>query len=408
MFPLAHYPMNFLLVQVLMIALAIHAYAIPQYTLLSGNRCINCHFNVQGGGLRNDLGWYSNNDASLIKPEWIGLDGVYSGMTSNQALDNKLTFGLDLRVQSFRRYGDTSASRVFIPMQSQLNVALQAVEGIAVEGMFDLSAFHQQTKGSALKPGQQSWMGSVIIEPSLAYPQLRIGFFQPSIGLRYDDHTMYSRQLASDPMRTLIAPNFAELGAEATYYNFRWMSLTLGIFQNSALSKIFLPDRTNDTLFNPQTIVKSGSVSLLGKVAFTPKVFSEDIMSNVGASFYGSGDFSLIHFFAGLGLADLIAVQFDAMMQSSKDIRSLKSVSAEAIGSIDHALLLYARVEYGESRRESSVAFVDAPNSLISRQYVVGAKMFLLPFIEFRPEYRIVDNDLYTSGRWTAQLHIFY
>ena len=53
------------------------------------------------------------------------------------------------------------------------------------------------------------------IQPSFKLPRLRIGYFQPSIGVRYDDHTAVVRQIAegSGP-RSLIAPNYAEVGAE--------------------------------------------------------------------------------------------------------------------------------------------------------------------------------------------------
>ena len=45
------------------------AYALPQFSLISGNRCSSCHINQQGGGGRNDLGWYSYRDIGAIEPK---------------------------------------------------------------------------------------------------------------------------------------------------------------------------------------------------------------------------------------------------------------------------------------------------------------------------------------------------
>ena len=45
--------------------------------------------------------------------------------------------------------------------------------------------------------------------------QLRIGHFQPSIGIRYDDHTMLCPAGSRSKYHpVIIAPNFAEYGAE--------------------------------------------------------------------------------------------------------------------------------------------------------------------------------------------------
>jgi len=39
---------------------------------------------------------------------------------------------------------------------------------------------------------------------------------------------------------------------------------------------------------------------------------------------------------------------------------------------------------------------------------VLGAHVFVLPYVEIRPEYRIVDTDDFRSTRYAFQLHLFY
>ena len=44
----------------------------------------------------------------------------------------------------------------------------------------------------------------------------------------------------------------------------------------------------------------------------------------------------------------------------------------------------------------------------VTWQYVAGVELFVLPYIEVRPEYRLVDNLDYRFGQATVQVHLFY
>ncbi|MBK7412179.1 MAG: hypothetical protein IPI29_06455 [Ignavibacteria bacterium] len=61
--------------------------------LMSGNRCANCHVNQQGAGLRNELGWYSMMDESVIKPASVGLGGLYEPLQQTNLAANE-TFAI--------------------------------------------------------------------------------------------------------------------------------------------------------------------------------------------------------------------------------------------------------------------------------------------------------------------------
>ncbi len=54
--------------------------------------------------------------------------------------------------------------------------------------------------------------------------------------------------------------------------------------------------------------------------------------------------------------------------------------------------------------------FINTETSFEANQYVVGAHIFVLPFIDLLPEYRIYDRGDVdgTSAQWAIQLHIFY
>ncbi|MCX6141521.1 MAG: hypothetical protein NTX15_12000 [Candidatus Kapabacteria bacterium] len=50
-----------------------------------------------------------------------------------------------------------------------------------------------------------------------------------------------------------------------------------------------------------------------------------------------------------------------------------------------------------------------APGTVNANAGIVGAQLFVLPYVEVRPEYRLWDTFRQgVSTRWAVQLHIFY
>ncbi|MBL7999385.1 MAG: hypothetical protein JNL32_12190 [Candidatus Kapabacteria bacterium] len=378
--------------------------AIPQYTLLTGNRCINCHVNVQGGGLRNELGWYAQDGNGLVKPSDIGLGFAEKLLTSNtvKVLDRDLTLGFDFRFQSSRSLVPSPVegelpSRNNFPMQFALNASYAPTDWMFLEGQYNPGRRPYSSSG------QQSWTASVNIQPSLDYPQLRIGYFQPHVGIRYDDHTMLARRDVSGSGTTsyIMAPNYAEWGAELNYYSSLWYSVTAAVYS---------ADNTRDIRFNTSEgttrslITSTSRPSTLLRFSLTPRFLDDNINTNVGASVLNNGDFTMINTFAGVGWSDVACLMVEQMSAGNKNERQLRNLSAELMVRIMSPLYVYAR---GEQGKTTSI-INDAEQSVRQTQYTFGAQIFLLPFLEFRPEYRWIDTDTFTVRRWTFQLHMFY
>ena len=146
----------------------------------------------------------------------------------------------------------------------------------------------------ALYPGQQSWSASVTIQPSYKLPQVRIGYFGPSIGNRYDDHTLMVRQVAG-PGRSnpVIPPDFAELGMEVSYDGLKYLNLTAGIFDSKSMSENLVGGPSGQ----PIPLVDENTVSALLRAAVMPRLYNNKINTNFGASYYFNDDFSIINFF---------------------------------------------------------------------------------------------------------------
>jgi hypothetical protein len=379
--------------------------ALPQFSLISGNRCASCHVNYQGGGQRNDLGWYSYRDAGLINPEDLGLGGLWAVQDSLRAFaGQKANLGFDMRMQYVRSRNPEKEAR-FIPMQFSLYGNYQFTSWLQAEAAYN--------PGPQRYQGQQAWSGSVIIQPEHSLPSVRLGFIQPTVGIRYDDHTMLIRQIAAGWLNeyiitpynsmTVLAPNFAAWGGEVNYEGLHWLSASAGVYSNSTLNE------------NSITAAEQKGLSYSGRITFWPRFFENSLNTYLGASVLHNDKFRMMNVYAGIGLTDKVSLmldmaQTDIQDNSSKVMRdgisrvSGKNTSylAELTYQLEPWLLPYARLEYAE------LSAGTRPDIII-RQMVFGAQFFVLPNFEIRPEYRIFDTELkdYIS-RWGAQLHIYY
>ncbi|MFN4907677.1 MAG: hypothetical protein ACK5H0_01435, partial [Bacteroidota bacterium] len=112
--------MQALLISIIMGIATATAAAIPQFSAISGNRCSNCHVAPSGGGIRNDLGWYSWYDVGLISRDSSFLAPMYAIDKENTFFDGMLTLGMDARVQSTRAFTSPDSRRATFPMQASL------------------------------------------------------------------------------------------------------------------------------------------------------------------------------------------------------------------------------------------------------------------------------------------------
>ena len=184
---------------------------------------MNCHITAQGGAQRDELGQYSMDGIGLLAPNY-----VLPGKTAYA--DGLVLMGADLRGQMARSHTSPEAERKVFPMQVALYSVVRPSNALKIEGSYNF--------GPEKYAGQRAWTASAIYQPNYNWPALRVGHFQPTIGMRYDDHTMLVRQTPDVAGATsLIAPNYAEYGAEVHYYKKLWLSLTAGIYSARALSE---------------------------------------------------------------------------------------------------------------------------------------------------------------------------
>jgi hypothetical protein len=399
-----------LIALITLIASAVPAHATPQMSLMTGNKCMNCHINAQGSGLRNELGWYVARDMKLVEPKDIGLGWLYAlDRESNSFFDGVLTIGMDLRGQLTRSPVVATAERRIIPMQFALSAALQPLPWLTIEGMAEIGSL---VRGN-IYAGQQAWSASVIFQPSYELPTLRVGHFQPSIGMRYDDHTMLVRQVAGAYGSPLIAPNFAEYGAELNYDGLKWLTLTAGAYLPRSLAQLgttgtsgnFEPLLTTVPQDSASFSQLTGSPTTLARAVVWLRTDDHLLNNYVGASAMNNGRFTLINAFAGLGLSDRLSLMGEYAIGGVLGGRQTRNLSLELMYQPFVGLMPFVRYEHG---RTTIAGLPGADGEQFATQVVVGAQIFPIPYVELRPEFRYFDTEYYTSTRWNLQLHIFY
>jgi hypothetical protein len=387
------------------------AFATPQFSLLTGNRCINCHVNSQGSGLRNELGWYVSRDIRMIKPADVPLLKMLYALDgeSNSFFDGTLTLGIDARFQYTRSArSDDAIGRVF-PMQASIYAAFTPIDWLTLEGSYNA--------GPVRYAGQQSWTASLILQPTMLSPRLRVGHFQPSIGVRYDDHTFLARSVAGANSSYLIAPNFAEYGAELSYEGVKWLTVSAGAFLPQSLAQVSAPTETGDFVSIVPSVSKTATLadltrspSYVGRAVLWLNTEDHTFNSYAGVSLLTNQTFSLASIFAGVGLTDKVSLMSEYALSGVQGGRQTRNISAEITVQAFPWLLPFIRGELGTTNIGVPVS-ATAPMGLetsFTRQAVLGAQWFVLPYVELRPELRYTETEAFRGLRGAVQLHIFY
>ncbi len=410
--------------------LASGAHALPRQSLTAGTPCIACHVNPTGGGGRTELGWQSMNHTGAFNFADLGLQSFHD-VESNTLFDGQLALGFDIRVQGARlgnptldESGDEPETQVpdmtFFPMQFQPYVTVKPTDTVSLYATY-LPGPDTMSEGKICDPvfpGTACYEGFVLYEPTGSWPTVRAGVFQPAIGVRHDDHTLFIRGDARDRRRPIIPPNYAELGAETMIQPVTWFRTELGVFDTSAL---------DDTLNQASQTAELDSAAYSARVTFLPYIkipiaketetdefddFGDDfgdsddshenfvINSWFGASAYGSGDFTMLTGFIGLGIHE--GVSFVGEVSHSQ--RTIEYETLNGWLGLWYTPWDWITTSFRVERAETTTAnSTDETHSIVG-----GLEFFPIPFVEIRPEYRFVETAAYHFGQATVQLHLFY
>ncbi len=392
------------------------ATALPRMSLTAGSPCATCHVSPQGGGARNDIGWGMALDTAIFTP------AAFKKLETNGFLDGKVMLGLDSRLQMARLGRPSAAAKaeeglfdgftkaqkpdlVVIPMQMQPALTLQPVHWLALTGSYNFST------AWSIYPGQSPFDAQVILHGDPMLPTVRVGMIQPTIGIRHDDHTMLLRADALEPRRPLIPAGYAEWGGELEWQPVSWLRLDAGGFVNSNLRAASVARAADPVRASDDGLVWSARAMIL------PQWMSDGMDQSVnawaGISALGSGKLLTAQVFAAVGRNEWGSLQIEASMGRGADGYETLALMALASYTYREWLVFEARAEQATASAEAGSG---ATREGLTRQFVLGAQIFPIPYIELRPEYRLIrareslsgSSSEYILGQYTLQLHTYF
>lgn len=406
----------------------------PQYSILGsyGTKCTSCHINPEMGGQRSFMGFMARSSTSLVDPSSIGLQGLYDLINgSNEYLGGKVVFGMDVRFQNARwaqsqklrqeNYYNEDGELITVekPTLERKNMWMQLMPYLQVkptswlsfEGMYN---FSYDVYPAMTYPGQQPYSASATVKVADYLPSLRVGFFNPIISLDYDDHTYLVRQaVGKGRSNPLIPVDNSDFGVQLTYDNISWLTASLGFFNSENMSELMIN--------NEIPVVNKNTLSTSMNATFHPgtlfSLFGYDINSFCGVShffnsslktddgiYFGNGYYTITSGYLGIGVAEKLALISEYMHSDKQDVRTVDNYLVELNYQLMEPLNLFVRYEGAKTE------YIDPAADYEANQYVFGAHIFPLPFIDVLPEYRIYDRgDVNgTSAQWALQVHIFY
>lgn len=367
--------------------------ATPELALWSGNRCSECHIDAQGSAMRNDFGWTFGKDASVFLPSDLGLDFLYDLDKDDYSYgDGWFAFGTDIRFQTARSHKTPEAVRKFFPMQAALYFNSNPYNWIMLEGKYNF--------GPKIFDGQTLWNASIKFHPLENFPAIRIGRFQPAMGIRDCDMTSLDRRVAvQDGTEVLIAVDYAEYGLELVYESLDWLTVNAGVFDSKSLREV--------TLFGGQEelVNVEGNPSFNLRFVVWPSMLYYDLPDlYFGGGTLINGRFVYNTAFAGIAITDYL--QFYAKYSGTNKpfSRNTNNYIAGIFYVPYKGVFLGIRGETGKT----NYYFTGGDMSLTTNQIILNARVMLLPYLEIIPEYRWMDTEEYHSLRWALQFHLYY
>ncbi len=396
----------------------------PQYSILQtyGTKCSNCHINNNYGGQRNAGGFIARNSISVINPESVGLSGFYDFLgDKNSFMDDDILWGLDFRYQN-ARWGQTqkltevrdsnllpvapTLERKGMIMQLMPYLSVRPFDWMKIDGMYN---FSYDIEPNMRYKGQQPGHVSATFDIADYLPSVRVGYFPPDMGIDYDDHTLQVRQVAGRGRSTpLIPADYAELGLQLNYDRLDWLSASFGIFEAKNMADLTIentiPVVDKNTLSSTLNVTVNSELpgGLIGFAGAT-HYFNGKLKSDDGI-YFGNGFYTISTFFLGVGMSDRFAVMAEYATSTKQSIRSVDNYFVELDYLVYEPISVYARYEISNTDLKLT------GDKFESNQYVFGSHIYLLPYIDLLPEYRIYDRGEVSgySSQWTFQIHVFY
>ncbi|MGH7681417.1 MAG: hypothetical protein ACRENN_05465 [Candidatus Eiseniibacteriota bacterium] len=172
------------------VAVPPQAAALPLYASREGATCVTCHFDPNGGGMRNEFGFYYGRNRHSM-----GAEDRWANVKVTPQVNDWIRLGLDTRFMYYASHVKNPSPSpshntvsTFFPMEGQMRIALTPLENLTVIG----------TQGIVVESGYpNSYVARELYALFHGFKHgvyFQAGRFRSPFGLRQEDHTSYTRQ----------------------------------------------------------------------------------------------------------------------------------------------------------------------------------------------------------------------
>ena len=366
------------------------------------------------------------SNVGAITYEDVGL----SPDETNMLVDGLLSIGLDIRVQGARLGSPTIdeatnetvyPGMTFFPMQFQPYVTVTPADGLTIYGTYLPGPDSFKEDNGACDPvfaGMACYEGYVMYEPESTWPTVRAGVFQPAIGIRHDDHTMLIRWGRQRPPtsnhRTQLCRarhrGHHPAGHVVPRGSRRVTSPQASTTRSMKGPRLPTSPRWPTTYgshlrltsqYRLRSKPKTMALATLMISVTSPRPRTTSSTPGLEPVPTGAATFELASGFMGLGIHE--GVSFVA--ETSYSQRTIDYTT------LNHLVgLWYTPIEWLSTAIRYEYATTTLANDRMAKTQalVAGLEFFPTPYMEVRPEYRLVETDAYRFGHATVQIHLFY
>lgn len=365
----------------LLLILSSNIYSLPRFSLRLNDNCAECHVNPTGGGMRNEDGInFGKNVISMISPR-------DSEFLMSPKISENISIGIDYRSQFLysgeRKRGD------FHDMSGSAYLNINASEKIDISARYDFV--------------QGIWEAYAVakILPNDSY--IKAGSFIPYFGIRYDDHTAYTRGgdygllFSKGTIQGLIYnPLYVETGIEIGA-NLSSNALLTASVGKAKFNPIFSSDPTFTTRFEFTPSIDLFNFLIGGSFASTKTKIFDNVtgaLNVLPTKLYGG--------FAGIGF-DRFSLMGEYDLADDYLGSGIKSNALMVEAAYQILVGLEAVVRYDKFDPDTNI------NNDSFSHLIFGFEFFPYSFIELRPQFRINRHE--TNGEansFVLQFHFWY
>jgi hypothetical protein len=357
--------------------------AYPKFAALTGEKCMSCHVNPDGSGIRNAYGLKYAKENLFLKP----LKKANESMEFNTQLTKGIQIGADMRMMfvDIQRGEGNPDLNSFFQMQSDLYIyaKMNKYLHLVIAPAFNIPANDYPYTTFAVK---SEIYGMVSNLPAGLF--FKVGRFIPNFGLRIAEHRAYNR-MYNDFYTPYAADAGIEVGISPSYF-----TLTAGISNGTSYDKNGRANNSYDfdaqkqftTTGDFRWASKNGRYAFGIGGSFISNPFKYDTQNNVnalkniGAAFLSIGLFDRVAIlgeisYNRLQIRDSVNTKIDSKMIFSEiDIRVIKGLE-----------LKFQFEDYNPQ-------LGDQTNSQKRRRYSFGAIVYPMTGLEIEAVYRVIEE----------------